>query len=93
MEKGFKLINSENPFIVNPFRHDPKTLDFIYHDFLGEILKVLLDEDYVMIFTTLTNRKRIKEVTSGYQALGADWHAASRYLGGGRRFEQGYSGL
>ena len=91
MENGSKLINSDNQFIANPFRYDLKFLDILYHDFLDEILKVLLDEDYVMLSSTVLNRKKISQVVSGYQALGADWHTDSRYLDGGKRLEQGFS--
>lgn len=91
MKDGYKLVNSNNQFIVNPFRHDPKFLDIIYHDFLDEILKTLLDEDYVMLSSAVLNRKKMSEVVSGYQALGADWHTDSRYLDGGKRLEQGFS--
>lgn len=87
---GSKLINSENQFIINAFRHDPKFLDFIYHDFLDAILKTLLDEDYVLISTTMTNRRSMKQLESSYQALGGKWHTDSRYLGGGKRLDQGF---
>ena len=91
IKNGSKFINNENQFIVNAFRHDPKFLDFIYHDFLDAILKRLLDEDYVLISTTLTNRKRMPDIKSSYQALGGNWHSDSRYLDGGRRLDQGFS--
>ena len=58
---------------------------------MDAILKRLLDEDYVLISTTLTNRKRMPDIKSSYQALGGNWHSDSRYLDGGRRLDQGFS--
>jgi len=92
IESDSPLINNECQFIVNAFRHNPKFLEFIYHDFLDEILKILLDEDHVLIATTMINKRRMDGVKSGgHKIPGGEWHTDSRYLDGGKRMEQGLS--
>lgn len=75
--------------IENPFRHDPKVLELLYHDAFDSIFKTLLDEDYVLINTNVINRRCRSDVVVGGINIGNTWHTDSRYLGG-KRMESGF---
>ncbi len=93
IEKKSTLLNQNCQYIVNPFRHDPDLYELLMNDTTDELLKVLLDEDYVVVNATLNNRKFRTDFETGYpKSLGDDWHTDSRYLGG-KRLDQGFGFL
>lgn len=75
--------------IENPFRHDPGLIGLLYHETIDNILKVLLDEDFVLINSNVINRKHNTGVVPGGMNIGTTWHTDSRYLGG-QRMERGF---
>lgn len=79
--------------IYNPFRHDPTLIDLLYHPTVDVLLKQLIDEDYVLIQTSILNRHIRPDLkTQDYKVPGNDWHTDSRYVGG-QRLAAGFSYL
>jgi ectoine hydroxylase-related dioxygenase (phytanoyl-CoA dioxygenase family) len=87
------LIHPNCQYIINPFRHDADLMALVINEQTDQILKILIDEDYVLINATLNNRRLRTDLPLGYKkALGDDWHSDSRYLDG-RRLERGFGYL
>lgn len=94
IEEKNPLIHNECQYIVNPFRHDPIFYDVLTNDTVDSILKILLDDDYVVVNATMNNRRRRNDFSHGNpKGLGSDWHTDSRYLDGGKRLDKGFGYL
>ncbi len=94
-EDNAQRVNPDVQSINNYFRHDPKLLELIYIPLLDDVLKVLLDQDHVLIAGNTFNRCRRPDIRQNRdnpnsQNAGHDWHVDSRYLGG-QRMEAGLS--
>ncbi len=88
------LINQNCQYIINPFRHSEIFLDLLINEPTDNLLKILIDDDYVVINATMNNRKIRPDITTGYQkSLGDDWHTDSRYYDGGKRLDRGFGYL
>ena len=93
IEKKSPLIHQNCQFIINPFRHDKSFYPLLTNDTIDSILKILLDEDYVLINATMNNRRFRNDYETGYaKSLGDNWHTDSRYLGG-KRLDEGFGYL
>ncbi len=97
IEKAFKNdipFNSQSQYVTNYFRHDKSLLELVYNENVNDVLKVLLDENHVLIDATGINRRAVEKDVKGSvnKGLGADWHTDSRYLNG-QRLAEGFSYL
>jgi|TARA_B110000027_G_scaffold44492_1_gene48951 ectoine hydroxylase-related dioxygenase (phytanoyl-CoA dioxygenase family) len=83
--------SAEAQDIDNPFQYDSFFFKQVYFKKIDKLLKILLDENYVLINSNLINRRKfyhpkINNTTS----RAAEWHTDSRYLGG-KRLSKGLS--
>ena len=71
-----KYADPKCTLIRNPFRHDIDLVNLIYQDKVNRILNNLLDENHVLVNTTVINRKLDKntKVDSG-DMMGDQWHS------------------
>lgn len=87
------LIHNDSQYIFSPFQYDKVFLDGIYIPTLDQILKPLIDDDYVLINSNITNRQIRDDIKTGYaNPLGDNWHTDSRVVGG-QRLDKGFSFL
>ena len=85
--------NKYSQVIVNPFRHDFSLIEIINHKKVDNILKNVLDENYVMVQCSVNNRKIRDDLPErSIKNPGSDWHTDSRYLGG-KRISSGFGYL
>lgn len=88
-----KYVDSKCQIITNPFRHDLSLVKLIYDKRLEKIFNILLDPNYVLVDSTVINRKiNHKFKNNPNRKLGAQWHNDSRY-NNNRRFDKGFSYL
>ena len=92
-EKKQKLGN-QGQTIQNYFVYDKKLLKFLFIKKVDQILKKVIDEDYVLINSSLTNRfnrkDKLNKNSSHLNNLGGKWHHDSRIIGG-KRLDKGFS--
>lgn len=69
--------------INSPFQYDSFFFQQVYFKKIDKLLKILLDEDYVLINSNLINRRKFfhPNIQNSYKRA-AEWHTDSRYLGG-----------
>ncbi len=93
-EKKNKKLGDYGQTIQNYFSYDKKLLKFLYIKEVDEILKKLIDDNYVLINSSLTNRfnrkKNFNKVGTHFDNLGGKWHHDSRIIGG-KRLDKGFS--
>lgn len=93
IEEDFFLLHKDSQHIVSPFQHDELFLDLIYQPKIDEVMKELLDPDYVLISSNISNRQIRENIKTGYKnPLGDNWHNDSRVVGG-QRLDKGFSYL
>ena len=85
-----KKLNSNCQLIENPYRHDIQLAELIYNKNVDIILKELIDEDYVLVNSTIVNRKIDKLVNNEGSNMGNQWHTDSQYVGG-VRLDKGFT--
>jgi len=91
LEKKKSSIFSKCQFIDNPFRHNQKLVSLIHRKELDKIFFNLLDKNYVLIDSTIVNRKLRPNLKNGKRCKNAgNWHVDSRYLNN-KRLEKGFS--
>ena len=83
-------LNRDCQLILNPYRQDIELANLVYNKNVDTILKELIDEDYVMINSTIVNRKIDESVNNEGFNMGDLWHTDSQYVGG-VRLDKGYS--
>jgi len=71
-------------FVPNFFRHSAELLPLVCIPEIDEILKNVLDEDYVLIGCNAINRKADARKHNDSVDVGSGWHTDSRYLNGTR---------
>ena len=81
-------LNATCQTIENPFRHDFELADLIYNKKVDNILKKLIDKNYVLINTNIINRIYKKFKYKKKERLGRDWHHDSRIVGN-KKLEKG----
>ena len=90
LEKSKKSVFLTCQLIDNPFRHEKKLINLMYDKQQDKMFSNLLDKDYVLISSTLVNRKLRPGFAEGKRCVsGANWHSDSRYLNN-RRLEKGF---
>ena len=77
-EKKKKKLGNQGQTIQNYFAYDQKLLKFFSIKKVDKILKQVIDDDYVLINSSLTNRfnrnENLKKKESDYNDLGGKWH-------------------
>ena len=81
-------LNPECQMIRNPYRHDLELSNLIYNKKVDQILKNLIGKDYILVNSTIINRRLSKDVTNHGTNMGDKWHTDSHYLNG-KRMEKG----
>lgn len=76
--------SASNQFVPNFFRHSEELLRLVYIPKIDEILKNVLDEDYVLVGCNAINRSAVAENKDDSIDVGSGWHTDSRYLNGTR---------
>lgn len=87
--KKIKL-NNFCQMIKNPYRHNIKFAELIYNKNVDILLKELIDEDYVLVNSTLVNRRIDDNVDGTGNNMGDTWHTDSHYVGG-KRLDKGFT--
>ncbi len=83
-------LNKDCQLIRNPYRHDNKLANLIYNKNVDDILVKLIDENYVLINSTIVNRSIDKSVNGKGDNMGETWHTDSHYVGG-TRLDKGFT--
>lgn len=84
-KKKVNTISTEAQTIDNPFQYDDFFFKQVYFKKIDNLLKKLLDNNYVLINSNLINRRKfVHPNIKTSRARTAEWHTDSRYLGGKR---------
>ena len=92
-EKKYKRLGDKCQVIQNYFLYDKLLVNLIYHKKIDQILKKAIDENYVLINSSLTNRVLRKSESKKklhLGDLGTSWHHDSRIIGQ-KRLDKGFS--
>lgn len=89
-KKTGKKLNQNCQLIENPYRHNIELASLIYNKTVDEILTKLLDQDYILVNSTIVNRSINKEVNNEGSNMGDTWHTDSQYVGG-KRLDKGFT--
>lgn len=79
--KGSYCGNETNQVIDNYFMTDPALLDLLYQDVTDQVMRRMIDNDYVLISPSARNRRLMPE-RFGKKTSGVGWHTDARYMGG-----------
>ena len=86
-----KFVDPYCTLIRNPFRHDIDLANLIYNANADSILLELIDKDYVLVNSTVINRKIDHSIKKPAKNMGDKWHTDSHYLKNNtRRLEKGF---
>lgn len=94
-EKKYKSLGDKCQVIQNFYLYDKFLVNLIYHKKVDEILEEVIDENYVLINSSLTNRVLRKSKINKKVHLndhGTNWHHDSRIIGK-KRLDKGFSFL
>lgn len=83
-------LNENCQLIKNPYRHDNELANLIYNKNVDDILVNLIDQDYVLVNSTVVNRSIDKTVNNKGENMGETWHTDSHYVGG-TRLDKGFT--
>ena len=92
-EKKYRNLGNSCQVIQNYFNYDRSLTNLLYIKKIDQILNKVIDENYVLINSSLTNRViRNKEIKKKLHLSnhGNHWHTDSRIIGG-KRLDQGFS--
>ena len=88
-DKNFDFKN-DSYHIDNYFIYDDEMLDLVLVSPIDNILKILLNEDYVLTHTNLINRVNLNNKNQTKVSHAGHWHSDSRYLNR-KRLSRGFS--
>jgi ectoine hydroxylase-related dioxygenase (phytanoyl-CoA dioxygenase family) len=74
--------NSTNQVLDNYFMDDHSLLSLIYQDITDQLMRRLIDDDYVLISPSARNRSNLIGEEFGKKTSGFGWHTDSRFIGG-----------
>ena len=92
-EKKYRKLGEQSQIIKNYFLYDKSLIDLVFNKYVDKILNKIIDKNYVLIDTSLTNRllrKSISRKKIHCENYGNTWHHDSRYIGG-KRLDKGFS--
>lgn len=75
-------LSSHNQIINSPFRYEKCFYRLIYNKKIDEILKKLIDKDYILINTNIFNRGNDKDIANKFLTIGDTWHSDSPSIAG-----------
>tara|TARA_B110000483_G_C18160791_1_gene529235 strand:- start:136 stop:915 length:780 start_codon:yes stop_codon:yes gene_type:complete len=81
-------LNNDCQLIRNPYRHNTELANLIYNENVDNILTTLIDENYILVNSTIVNRQVDKTVNNKGDNMGSTWHTDSHYVGG-KRLDKG----
>lgn len=74
--------NDAYQVLDNYFQTDLALLDLIHQDVTHEVMRRLIDDDYVLISPSARNRRVMAGRSFGTKTSGVGWHTDSRFIGG-----------
>lgn len=74
--------NETNQVLDNYFMTDPELLDLLYQDVTDQVMRRMIDDDYVLISPSARNRRLMANADFGKKTSGVGWHTDSRFIGG-----------
>ena len=92
-EKKYRRLGDQCQVIQNYFKYDRSLLNLVYNKRIDEVLNKVIDKNYVLINSSLTNRVLRKSKSKKKFHLsnhGTNWHHDSRIIGG-KRLDKGFS--
>jgi hypothetical protein len=82
LRKGSYCGNETNQVLDNYFMTCPELLGLIYQDVTDQIMRRIIDNDYVLISPSARNRRLLPGMRFGRRTSGMGWHVDSRFIGG-----------
>jgi ectoine hydroxylase-related dioxygenase (phytanoyl-CoA dioxygenase family) len=73
--------NETNQVLDNYFMTDPKLIDLLYQDVTDQVMRQMIDNDYVLVSPSARNRRLVPD-SFGKKTSGMGWHTDARYIGG-----------
>jgi Phytanoyl-CoA dioxygenase (PhyH) len=82
LQAGSYCGNETNQVLDNYFMTYPELLEMIHQDITDQVMRRLIDDDYVLISPSARNRRILTGMRFGRRTSGVGWHVDSRFLGG-----------
>ena len=82
LNKGHYCGNNNNQVLDNYFMDNRSLLKLIYQEVTDKLMRILIDEDYVLISPSARNRRILNNENFGDITSGHGWHTDARYVGG-----------
>ena len=76
--------NETNQVLDNYFMTDHGLLELIYQPVTDQIMRAMIDDDYVLISPSARNRRLLPNRRFGRKTSGIGWHTDSRFIQGGQ---------
>ena len=76
--------NNENQVLDNYFLDNHSLLNLIYQDITDKVMRLLIDDDYVLISPSARNRRILDIKQFGKPTSGHGWHTDSRFIQSGK---------
>lgn len=92
-EKKYRRLGDQCQVIQNYFYYDRELVNLVYNKRIDQVLNKVIDKNYVLINSSLTNRVLRKSNSKKKAHLpdhGTNWHNDSRFIGG-KRLDKGFS--
>ena len=80
--RGSYCGNDTYQVLDNYFQTDATLLNLLYQDVTHEVMRRLIDDDYVLISPSARNRHVMPGRTFGKETSGVGWHTDTRFVGG-----------
>lgn len=74
--------NETSQVLDNYFMDRPELVSLIYQDITDQVMRRLIDDDYVLISPSARNRRFMPDERFGKKTSGVGWHTDSRFIGG-----------
>lgn len=83
IQNGIYCGTPSNPVLDNYFMDDNSLVKLIYQELTDSVMRLLIDDDYVLISPSARNRQLTALNTGSERVSGVGWHTDSRYIQGG----------
>lgn len=74
--------NETSQVLDNYFKTDHTLVDLLYQEVTHEVMRRLIDDDYVLISPSARNRHIMSGRSFGKKTSGVGWHTDTRFIGG-----------
>jgi len=83
-DEGKYVGNETYQLIYHYFSHDFRLIDLVDHSLIVDVMRQMIDQDFVLISPSARNRQISKAVTNGAATSGEGWHNDTRFGADGR---------